>query len=357
MAGRPGRYRVCRAVALAAGAALGVCGGRELLAFSSSLFTGRQPGVNMQPQSWPATQRRGDIVLRRRSPDGVDASPLRKGDRVQVEYAKVWYDSEILDITEDGSICSVVFDDDGATEQDVDVDTRIRPALPPMRLAEGQRVSVLTEVGWEPAKILTVSLDGSVCSAKFNDGSDEVDIDVRRRVEEPRPQLSSLKVGTKLEGKVKNLVSYGAWVDIGADRNALLPANMITTERLDSVNDFLSVGMQVDVFVQNVRKDGKVAVSMVEGATGQRNADSELFKGYRPDQWITGIVERTPKYGIHVKIPTPDGTGFSVGLVHSSQIRQGYVAHPKNEVDLGAKVKVRVLHVADGKIALSMKKP
>ncbi len=91
------------------------------------------------------------------------------------------------------------------------------------------------------------------------------------RDEMPQPILKSdvlsiddLKVGMKLQGTVRNVVDFGAFVDIGLHNDGLIHISKITKDYINHPSDVLSVGDIVDCYVEEVFKDKeKVALSLI----------------------------------------------------------------------------------------------
>lgn len=301
---------------------------------------------------------RGDIALRRQATGTVEAGLIvRKGDRVQVEHEGVWYDCDVL--AADGGTITARFDDGGDEEEDIDVAMRVRPMPPPMSLTKGQQVEVFYEGVWYASEVLEVSEDGTTCTAKYEDGGDEEpDIDVRSRVRPSRILLSALEVGSKHKGTVVSIAPFGAFVDIAAERDGLVHISRISQERVEDVGEILSVGQEIDVWVSQVDGD-RLGLSMLEsrfGGPGSREpVDVKPFQNYSPDQWIDATVLRFAPYGVFASVKSPDGSSEATGMIHISQIRDGFVHNAADEVEVGQEVKVRVLRVTDGKISLSMK--
>ena len=92
------------------------------------------------------------------------------------------------------------------------------------------------------------------------------------RDELPRPLLKSnvleikdLEKGMKLEGTVRNVVDFGAFVDIGLHNDGLVHISEISNEYIKHPSDVLSVGDIVTVYVKDIFKDKeKVALTMKE---------------------------------------------------------------------------------------------
>ena len=92
------------------------------------------------------------------------------------------------------------------------------------------------------------------------------------RDEMPQPILKSdvlniedLKVGMKLQGTVRNVVDFGAFIDIGLHNDGLVHISKISKDFIKHPSDVLSVGDIVDCYVEEIFKDKeKVALSLLE---------------------------------------------------------------------------------------------
>ena len=91
------------------------------------------------------------------------------------------------------------------------------------------------------------------------------------RDEMPQPMLKSdvldikdLKVGMKLQGTVRNVVDFGAFIDIGLHNDGLVHISKISKDYIKHPSDVLSVGDIVDCYVEEIFKDKeKVALSLI----------------------------------------------------------------------------------------------
>ncbi len=142
---------------------------------------------------------------------------------------------------------------------------------------------------------------------------------LEEKAEEKKVQQLSeeLSVGTVVEGTVKSIQSYGAFVDISGFQ-ALLPVSEISHERVSDVSKVLSEGQRIKAKViraewNESRPDrSKVSISMKELEEDPWNeAASKLKAG----QKISGKIVRIAGFGVFVNLlPGIDG------LVHISQI-------------------------------------
>ena len=92
------------------------------------------------------------------------------------------------------------------------------------------------------------------------------------RDEMPQPLLKSdildindLKVGMKLQGTVRNVVDFGAFIDIGLHEDGLVHISKITDKYIKHPSEILSVGDIVDCYVDEIKKNKKkVSLSLID---------------------------------------------------------------------------------------------
>ena len=78
-------------------------------------------------------------------------------------------------------------------------------------------------------------------------------------------ELKDLKVGMKLQGTVRNVVDFGAFIDIGLHEDGLVHISKITDKYINHPNEVLSVGDIVDCYVDEIKLDkNKVSLSLIE---------------------------------------------------------------------------------------------
>jgi ribosomal protein S1 len=163
---------------------------------------------------------------------------------------------------------------------------------------------------------------------------------------QPSLSLTDLKPKMKLTGVVKKIELYGAFIDVGVGRDGLLHISQLSTERIKNVNDVLSEGQEITVWVRNVDvEQGRLDLTMTEppGLTWD-----ELHVG----QVLTGKVVRVEKFGAFIEIGAE-----RPGMVHVSELANGYVGSPSEVVKVGDDIQVKVIKVSSKKkqIDLSVK--
>jgi small subunit ribosomal protein S1 len=158
--------------------------------------------------------------------------------------------------------------------------------------------------------------------------------------------ILDLEPGMELQGKVKSVTDFGAFVDLGIAQDGLVHISELERRRVKKVTDVVKVGDEVQVWVKKVdKKRGRISLTMVRPVTRR-------FKDLKPDTVIEGMVTRIEPYGVFIDM----GTGRD-GLVHVSELTEGYIKSPDELVSIGDQVKVRVLKVdrKARKVDLSMK--
>lgn len=149
-----------------------------------------------------------------------------------------------------------------------------------------------------------------------------------------RLDLIDLQPKAKFVGQVTKIELFGAFVDIGAERDGLVHISQIQEEHVNRVTDVLKEGDTVTVWVQRIDPDqGRISLTMIEPP--ERTID-EL----KPDQVYTGTVTRLAPYGAFVDIGVERD-----GLVHISEMAEGRIDRPEDVAKVGDEVEVRVLNV------------
>jgi ribosomal protein S1 len=169
-------------------------------------------------------------------------------------------------------------------------------------------------------------------------------------VEEPannQPiKLEDLQPGMKFKGKVVKTELFGAFVDIGAEREGLVHISMIKQGKVNRVEDEVKAGDEVEVWVHNTDiPAGRIELSM------RKPLDME-WKDIQTGSKVKGKVVRVEGFGAFVDIGAE-----RPGLVHVSELKDEYVSDPKDVVKVSDEVEVPILEVNRKKrqIRLSMK--
>lgn len=168
--------------------------------------------------------------------------------------------------------------------------------------------------------------------------------------EQKAETLNKIDIGYVVEGSIKNLTEYGAFVDIGGI-DGLLHVTDMSWGRLQNPADSFKVGEHLQVKVLKLdREKEKVSLGYKQL---QPDPWSTVVEVYPVDSKVTGKVSSVTEYGIFVELEP----GVE-GLVHVSEIswsKRG--ANPKRQFHKGEEVEVQVLGVdtQEKRISLGMK--
>lgn len=145
--------------------------------------------------------------------------------------------------------------------------------------------------------------------------------------------INDLQPKMRLEGSITRTELYGAFVNLGLEREGLIHISRLAEQCIKKVTDRVNVGDKVSVWVQSVDPDkGRIALTMVEPADVEWD---ELSEG----QVRTGKVVRIERYGVFVDLGAE-----RPGLLHVREMGQ-FVRNPSDFVKLGESVEVKVLKI------------
>lgn len=153
----------------------------------------------------------------------------------------------------------------------------------------------------------------------------------------PNEVLDQLKPGEVCDGWITNLCPFGAFVDLGGVEG-LIHISELSWGRVDSPQEVLSAGNKVQVYVLNVDRDRRrVGLSLKRL---RPNPWSSVEENYQVGQLVGGKITNVVDFGAFVRLEE----GLE-GLVHVSELAEGSFLHPRNVVQEGEEVTVRVIRI------------
>ena len=158
---------------------------------------------------------------------------------------------------------------------------------------------------------------------------------------------SYLEKGTVLPVKIEGIVNGGAIAMVEGIRG-FIPASRLSLSYIEDLESYLLK----DIEVQDVdQANNRLVLSARELLKEKEKKErEEKIANIKVGSVLTGTVESLQNYGAFVRLE--DGLS---GLVHVSQISQKRIKFPKDVLNVGDEVQVKVIGVKDGKISLSMK--
>jgi len=158
-------------------------------------------------------------------------------------------------------------------------------------------------------------------------------------------------IGKEVEGTIKAVVDFGAFIDLGESVDALIHVSDISwTKKNVNPNEFFKVGEKVKAAVLTVDKDNS------KFCLGIKQLDEDPWKKIEERMPVGSVVEgevvRVTDFGAFVELET----GIE-GLIHISELSDERVEKPSDVIKAGDKTKALIMSIDknDKKIALSKK--
>ena len=170
---------------------------------------------------------------------------------------------------------------------------------------------------------------------------------VAERAEKQKELFAKIQVGDRMEGTVKNVTDFGAFIDLGGV-DGLLHISEMSWGRVENPKKVFQVGETVEVMIKDIN-DTKVALTL---KFPEANPWANAAEDYAVGTVITGKVARMTDFGAFVELaPGVDA------LLHVSQISRAHVDKPSDVLAIGQEITAKIvdLNESEKKISLSMK--
>ena len=168
-----------------------------------------------------------------------------------------------------------------------------------------------------------------------------------RKAEAAKELFSRIQSGDVIEGTVKNVTDFGAFVDLGG-ADGLLHISEMSWGRVENPHKNFHVGDQLTVMIKDI-KDEKIALSL---KFPDENPWIEASERFAAGSVVTGTVARMTDFGAFIELlPGVDA------LLHVSQISRNHVDKPSDVLSIGQVIEAKVVdfNAEDRKISLSIK--
>jgi small subunit ribosomal protein S1 len=221
------------------------------------------------------------------------------------------------------------------------IDLGIRGFLP-ASLVDIRRVHNLEEFTGETLECKVIEI---------NRNRNNVVLSRRAMLEEERKEarnqiLDNLEKGDVVEGKISNIVDFGAFVDLdGID--GLIHISELSWSHVTHPSEVVSIGDTVKIKVLDIDRD-RQRISLGLKQT-QDDPWQRVVSTYGPGNVLEGTVTKVVDFGAFVEVL--DGVE---GLVHISELADHHVENPREVVDVGAKLNVKILEIDEDRRRLSL---
>ena len=168
-----------------------------------------------------------------------------------------------------------------------------------------------------------------------------------KKAELQKELFAKIKVGDVIEGTVKNVTDFGAFIDLGG-ADGLLHISEMSWGRVENPKKVFNIGDKVTVLIKDIQGE-KIALSL---KFPEENPWLKAEEKYKVGSVVTGKVARMTDFGAFVELES----GIDA-LLHVSQIAKEHIDKPSDVLSVGQEIEAKVVDFKkdDKKISLSMK--
>jgi small subunit ribosomal protein S1 len=215
----------------------------------------------------------------------------------------------------------------------------------------------VTELSWtkriaKPSDVLKQDQEIEAVVLGINREEQKISLGVRQLETNPWDKAQEkYPPGTRVKGKIRNLTSYGAFIELEEGLDGMIHVSDISwTRKINHPSEVFKKGDEVEAQVLEVDKSNqRIAVGVKQLSTDPWANIDQLYK---VGDLVTGNVTKLASFGAFV------GLQHDIdGLVHISQISEERVDKIKNVLKVGQEVTARVIKIdkSDRRIGLSIK--
>ena len=216
----------------------------------------------------------------------------------------------------------------------------------------------ISEMSWtrrvnHPTELVRIGDQVDVVVLAINKEKQEISLGMKQTQPNPWDMVTSrYPVGAIIDGTVRNLTNYGAFIEIEEGIDGLLHvSDMSWTRKVSHASEMLQKGDKVRCQVLSVDQNRKrIALGMKQ--LQQDPWETDIPGRYQPGSIVTGTVTKITNFGVFVQLEDN-----LEGLLHVSELAEHKVDNPEAEVKVGQAIEVKILRVDtnDRKIGLSRK--
>jgi small subunit ribosomal protein S1 len=212
----------------------------------------------------------------------------------------------------------------------------------------------ITDMSWgrikHPSEMVGVGDELDIVILDVDHDRERVSLGLKQTTPNPWDEIETkFPVGSRLRGKVVNLVPYGAFVELESGVEGLVHVSELSwTKRVARASDVLSPGQDVDVVVLSINKDEqKIALGIRQT---EENPWDTVHERYPVGSRVKGVVRNFTSYGAFIELE--DGIDGMVHISDMSWTRK--INHPSELLTKGEGAEAVVLEVDPGNTRISL---
>jgi small subunit ribosomal protein S1 len=227
-----------------------------------------------------------------------------------------------------------------------------------IQLEEGMEGLVhISEMSWtrhlnHPSEMLAIGDILEIVVLNIDEEKQKISLGMKQVEANPWLQVEKkYPVGTKIEGRIRNITDYGAFIELGEGIDGLIHvSDMSWSGRVGHPSEIVKKGESMEAVVLAVDPGNK----RISIGLKQLTPDPWLTieERYKPGQLVHGTVTRLTDFGAFLELEK----GIE-GLVHLSELSEKPVSNPEEILSLGQEVTAKVIKISsqERRIGLSLR--
>ena len=180
----------------------------------------------------------------------------------------------------------------------------------------------------------------------------KISLGLRQKTRNPWEVLAEkYPAGSRIKGKVRNMTSYGAFVEIENDIDGMIHvSDMSWTRKINNPNEMLTVGDEVEAVILDIDpQQQRISLGLKQI---EEDPWANINDLYKIGDIVSGKVTKITAFGAFIELSHKID-----GLVHISQISKDRVEKVKDKLSLGQEIEARVIKIDrdERRIGLSIK--
>ena len=213
----------------------------------------------------------------------------------------------------------------------------------------------VSEMSWSkkvknPSKLVSPGDQVEAVVSDVNPDARRISLSLKDTLPDPwESVIQKYAIGSRVQGKVRNLTDFGAFVEIEEGVDGLVHvSDMSWTKRIKHPSEVLKKGDDVEAIITSIDEENRrISLSIKEF---QPNEFQAFRDKHQPGDVVEGVVSRVADFGVFVQIE-----GLVEGLMHVSETAVPRGGKPQEQYREGETIRVRILRIdeAEMKVGLS----
>jgi small subunit ribosomal protein S1 len=212
----------------------------------------------------------------------------------------------------------------------------------------------VSEMSWSkkvknPSKLVSPGDQVEAVVSDVNPDARRISLSLKDTLPDPwESVLHKYAIGSRVQGKVRNLTDFGAFVEIEEGVDGLVHvSDMSWTKRIKHPSEVLKKGDDVEAIITSIDEENRrISLSIKEF---QPNEFQTFRERHQPGEVVEGVVSRIADFGVFVQIE-----GLVEGLMHVSETALARGAKPQEHYNEGDAIRVRILRIDDGEMKVGL---